>query len=118
TLSLHDALPILKQAKPGDWIVGRGWHQDKWTTKPDFMVKGFPGHDAISSVSPDNPVFLKHASGHASLANEKAMAIAGVQLLGRERNTSLIADGGEVILDKMGNPTGIFNETAQHFIAK
>nr|HNH61427.1 amidohydrolase family protein [Cyclobacteriaceae bacterium] len=61
------------KAKPGEWILGRGWHQDKWDVKPADMVKGYPSHAQLSAVSPDNPVFLSHASGHMSLANAKAM---------------------------------------------
>src|SRR5687768_12602475 len=40
------------QAKPGQWILGRGWHQDKWTSKPGDMVKGYPSHAQLSKVSP------------------------------------------------------------------
>jgi predicted amidohydrolase YtcJ len=58
----------VKTAKPGDWIQGRGWHQEKWTSVPAPNVEGFPYHDALSKVSPDNPVVLEHASGHASFA--------------------------------------------------
>src|SRR6185436_8012532 len=48
---------------PGQWIIGRGWHQDKWTTKPTKVIKGFQTHELLSEVSPNNPVFLTHASG-------------------------------------------------------
>ncbi len=62
-----------KQAKPGEWILGRGWHQEKWASVPKPNVEGFPFHDALSKVSPNNPVMLTHASGHASFVNAKAM---------------------------------------------
>ena len=52
-----------KQAKPGEWILGRGWHQEKWASAPKPNVEGFPFHDALSTVSPNNPVMLTHASG-------------------------------------------------------
>ena len=58
-----------KTAKPGEWILGRGWHQEKWDTKPEPSVEGFPVHDALSKVSPNNPVLLTHASGHAAFVN-------------------------------------------------
>ena len=67
----------VKKAKPGEWIVGRGWHQEKWTARPEPAVEGFPTHASLDRVSPDNPVVLTHASGHASFANAKAMALAG-----------------------------------------
>lgn len=106
------------KAKPGQWILGRGWHQDKWDKKPTDMVKGFPSHTQLSKVSPDNPVFLSHASGHMSLANAKAMEIAGVNLLSIEGLNKVNEEGGEIVRDKNGNPTGLFNENAENAILK
>ena len=98
--------------EPGVWVLGRGWHQDKWDSITAPIVQGFPTHNLLSKASPDNPVYLRHASGHAGLANAKAMEIAGV-------NTSTnFHEGGEVFKDTKGNPTGIFNETAQGLIGK
>jgi predicted amidohydrolase YtcJ len=104
------------QAPPGQWIIGRGWHQDKWEIKPDKMVKGFPLHQKLSEASPNNPVFLRHASGHAGFANAKAMEIAGVNLLSIEKLSSDESEGGEIIRDALGNPTGLFNERAMNLI--
>ncbi|MEO7991952.1 MAG: amidohydrolase [Chryseolinea sp.] len=104
------------KAQPGQWIIGRGWHQDKWDEKPDEIVKGFPTHKMLSAVSPNNPVFLSHASGHMSLANGKAMELAGVNLLSREKAASQTVEGGEIIRDAMGNPTGMFVENAEMLI--
>jgi predicted amidohydrolase YtcJ len=106
------------KAQPGQWIVGRGWHQDKWTTKPEIMFKGFQTHQLLSSVSPNNPVFLRHASGHAGFANARAMQLAGVNQLSVEKLGKDLGEGGEIILDNLGNPTGIFNERAQSLIAQ
>lgn len=106
------------KAKPGDWIVGRGWHQDRWDKKPKKLVKGFQTHELLSSVSPDNPVFLSHASGHAAFVNAKAMEIAGVNQLSKEQLQKDLGEGGEIIRDNLGNPTGIFVEHAQSLIAK
>lgn len=105
------------KAQPGQWIVGRGWHQDKWDVKPEKMVKGFPLHQKLSEASPNNPVFLRHASGHAGFANAKAMEIAGVNLLSTEKLKHEQSEGGEILRDEMGNPTGLFNERAQSLIA-
>ena len=106
------------KAQPGQWIVGRGWHQDKWDVKPDKIVKGFQTHEKLSAASPNNPVYLTHASGHAGFANAKAMQLAGVNQLSVESVNVQVPEGGEIIRDKMGNPTGIFNERAQGLIAK
>lgn len=105
------------KAQPGQWIVGRGWHQDKWNVKPDKMVKGFQTHDLLSKASPENPVFLRHASGHAAIANAKAMEIAGLNQLSKEALQQTSQDGGEIIRDELGNPTGIFNERAMTLIS-
>jgi len=95
-----------KEAKPGEWIVGRGWHQSKWDHAPDPNVEGFPLHDSLDKVSPDNPVLLTHASGHASFVNGKAMQLAGIT-----RDTPN-PSGGEILKDQAGNPTGLLRERA------
>ncbi|MEO8677957.1 MAG: amidohydrolase [Vicinamibacterales bacterium] len=99
-----------KTAKPGDWIQGRGWHQEKWDHVPTPNVEGFPLHAALSAVSPNNPVVLTHASGHAAFANAKAMELAGVT------RATPNPPGGEILKDKAGNPIGVFRETAQGLI--
>ena len=106
------------KVKPGDWIIGRGWHQDKWDTKPKKLIKGFQTHELLSAASPDNPVFLTHASGHAAFVNAKAMQIAGVNQLSKEQLQQNSSDGGEIIRDPLGNPTGIFVEHAQSLIGR
>ena len=68
----------VKTAEPGEWITGRGWHQEKWIVPIDEHVHGYPDHEKLSEVSPDNPVLLRHASGHSLFANAKAMEMAGV----------------------------------------
>ena len=108
----------VEQSEPGEWILGRGWHQSKWDTLPEIMVKGFPVHQKLSEVSPDNPVFLRHASGHAGLANAKAMDIAGVNPLSVEKMMDELTEGGEIIRDDLGNPTGVFNERAMPLIER
>ena len=104
------------KAKPGDWITGRGWHQDKWIQKPEKMVKGFQTNEPLNAVSPDNPVFLRHASGHASFANAKALELAGIANLKGERPGEV--EGGEIIVDDLGNPTGVLTERASNLVAR
>ena len=101
-----------KQAKPGDWILGRGWHQEKWATVPTPNVEGFPFHDELSKVSPNNPVMLTHASGHASFVNAKAMDAAGLTA-----NTPDPA-GGEILKDSRGRPIGLLRETASGIVGR
>ena len=101
----------VKNSNPGEWILGRGWHQSKWSDNKDDFVKGFQTHDRLSEVSPKNPVWLKHASGHAGFANQNAMDIANVN---RETEFGF---GGEIIKDLSKEPTGVFNERAQGLIS-
>ena len=101
-----------KQAKPGEWIVGRGWHQSKWTAPPNPNVEGFPLHASLDKVSPDNPVILTHASGHAAFVNGKALDLAGVT--GQTPNPS----GGEILKDAKGAPTGLLRERAQGVVSR
>src|SRR5262245_29839765 len=95
-----------KQAKPGEWILGRGWHQEKWSSVPKPNVEGFPFHDELSKVSPNNPVMLTHASGHATFVNAKAMEAANIT------STTQNPSGGEILKDANGRPIGLLRETA------
>jgi hypothetical protein len=97
----------VQKAKPGEWIRGRGWHQEKWDKTPQPNIDGLPFHHALSKVSPQNPVLLTHASGHSCLANAKAMELA--KITKKTPNPK----GGEIIRDANGNPIGAFQETAQ-----
>lgn len=104
----------VKKAKPGQWILGRGWHQDKWDNSNETFVNGFQTHDKLSAVSPDNPVYLKHASGHAVFANMNAMKLSGVLPMSTESMVNMNLEGAEIIRDKNGSPTGIFVEPAAY----
>ena len=106
----------VSKSSPGEWILGRGWHQDKWKVKPEGMVKGFPVHKKLSEVSPNNPVFLDMPAVTLRLANAKAMEVAGVNQLSIEKNKREEGEGGEVVRDALGNPTGLFNERAMDLI--
>ncbi|MHC4599641.1 MAG: amidohydrolase [Planctomycetota bacterium] len=102
----------VEKALPGEWILGRGWHQEKWEKVPDPNVDGLPFHRALSAVSPDHPVFLTHASGHSAIANEKAMRLAGVTKETRD------PPGGEIVRDESGRPIGVFRETAAGLLSE
>ena len=67
-----------KKAPPGAWILGRGWHQSKWDKTPAPNVQGFPAHADLTKISPNNPVRLIHASGHASMVNAQALKQAEI----------------------------------------
>jgi predicted amidohydrolase YtcJ len=85
------------------WILGFGWNQHAWGG-------AFPTKEMLDGVAPEHPVFLRAKSGHAGWANSAAMRIAGV-----DRSTGDM-DGGALVRDGEGEPTGIFLEDAQGLI--
>ncbi|HEY8468488.1 MAG TPA: amidohydrolase family protein [Longimicrobiales bacterium] len=101
-----------EKAEPGEWIEGRGWHQEKWNPPPARTVEGVPTHHELSRVSPRNPVILTHASGHASFVNARALELAGITRATRN------PPGGEIVKDERGEPTGLLRETAQGLVRR
>ena len=98
------------KAQLGEWIVGRGWHQEKWDPVPEENVEGYPLHTVLSSATPYNPVILKHASGHALFANQYAMKLAKIDT--STENPS----GGIILRDSLKNAVGVFEEEAMALI--
>jgi predicted amidohydrolase YtcJ len=94
----------------GTWIEGHGFHQDKWTARPEGTIEGYPVHDLLSQAVPEHPVLLTHASGHAIMVNQLAMTLASVD------SQTLNPDGGEVLRKESGEPTGLFRENADELI--
>jgi hypothetical protein len=102
----------VKQARPGAWIQGRGWHQEKWDKVPRPNVEGVPLHAALDRVSPDNPVLLTHASGHAAFVNGKALELAGITRATKD------PAGGKIVRDARGEPTGLLDDAAQGLVGR
>lgn len=98
------------KAEPGEWIFGRGWHQDKWDSVPDDAVDGVPRNDSLNAVSPDNPVSLGHASGHAAFFNDAALEAAGIT------DDTPDPAGGTIVRAPDGRATGLMRETAQRLL--
>ena len=91
----------------GEWIVGRGWHQDKWETKEETLVEGLPVHDSLSAATPDHPVMLIHTSGHGVFVNARAMSLVELG------DDTVPPEGGEIVRDENGRATGMMREAAQ-----
>lgn len=89
---------------PNDWIYGRGWDQNDWETKE------FPTKKELDKLFPNRPVFLKRIDGHAAVANQKALDIAGITV-----KTKIL--GGEIELKK-GKLTGILVDNAMALVEK
>lgn len=99
-------------AKPGQWIFGRGWHQDKWQPEDFSSVEGVPTNSPINRVAPDNPVYLVHASGHAAFANDAALRAAEISA------TTDDPAGGTIVRDAQGRATGLLRENAQKLVER
>jgi len=109
--NLEDFLAKVKarvdQAKPGEWVTGRGWIETFW--KPPV----FPTRWDLDKISPNNPVFLGRADGHGAVANSAALKLGNVT---KETKDPF---GGQVLRDKQtGEPTGMLLDNAQSFVAR
>src|SRR5438132_1044969 len=93
-----------QRAQPGEWILGRGWDQNRWPGKQ------FPTAAPLDAAIPDHPVWLRRVDGHAGVANSAAMRAAGVTA------STPDPEGGRIIRDANGNPAGVFIDTAEGLI--
>lgn len=100
------------KAKPGDWILGRGWHQEKWDRVPDDAVDGVPRNHTLNEVSPNNPVLLEHASGHGVFANAAALAAADID------DGTPDPQGGTIVRAPDGKATGLLRESANRAVVR
>ncbi len=108
TKSAKDAadkvLAFIQKNHDLEWITGRGWNQVLWKGKQ------FPGAEVLNKVAPDKPVALNRIDGHAMWVNSRAMELAGIN------KDTLNPDGGELLRDSDGNPTGILVDNAMNLI--
>jgi predicted amidohydrolase YtcJ len=108
--SFSDVVGAVKEqvarAKPGEWVLGGRWDHESWPEKV------LPTHASLSSISPNNPVWLRRVDGHAGIANAEAMKLARIS-----GNTGSPA-GGEVIKDNAGEPTGVLIDNAMGLLDK
>ncbi|WP_299459148.1 amidohydrolase [uncultured Microscilla sp.] len=93
-----------KQNPAQAWLAGRGWDQNDWD------LKEFPSKDTLDKLFPDVPVFLTRVDGHAALANQKALDLAGVK-------NGVKVDGG-IVETKNGELTGILIDNAIQLVRK
>jgi len=84
----------------GSWVIGRGWDQNLWPEKC------FPTHAALSAAVPDHPALLRRVDGHAVITNSRGLALAGIGAATPDPN------GGRIIRDQAGAPTGVLVDTA------
>jgi hypothetical protein len=111
TSSLQQFLSKIKErvdrAQPGQWVTGRGWIETFW--KP----QAFPTRWDLDKISPNNPVYLTRADGHASVVNSAALKVAGIT------KESASPAGGEIMKDKStGEPNGMLVDRAQGLVSR
>jgi predicted amidohydrolase YtcJ len=94
----------VKTAKPGEWVQGRGWDEGKLAERRYVTAAD------LDKVSPDNPVWLTHTTGHYGVANSAALRLAGV-----ERDTK-DPPAGTIDRNSAGTPTGVLKESAQQLV--
>jgi hypothetical protein len=94
-----DRVKAFVETHPGNgWIRGRGWDQNR------FPGKAFPTNAELNVLFPDRPVLLERVDGHASIANEKALSIAGVK-------AGQTMEGGDFVVSN-GKLTGLLIDNA------
>jgi predicted amidohydrolase YtcJ len=91
---------------PGRWITGGDWDHERW---PEAKL---PTKELIDRYTPNTPVFVSRLDGHMALANSLALKLAGVT--SQTKNP----DGGVIVRDGKGEPTGILKDAAQSFVWK
>ena len=110
TISLADFLAKVKarvaQAKPGEWVTGRGWIETFW------QPQAFPTRQDLDAIAPNNPIYLTRADGHASVVNSAALKAAKIDKATENPN------GGEIMKDKAGEPNGMLVDRAQGLVGK
>ncbi|MBX7240470.1 MAG: amidohydrolase [Bacteroidia bacterium] len=86
------------------WLTGRGWDQNDWE------VKEFPEKDSLDILFPDVPVCIRRVDGHALIANEKALSLAGI-------TPETTVEGGKIMV-KNGKLTGVLIDNAMDLLEK
>ncbi len=94
----------------GTWIQGRGWDHTRLPAD-ELGPGGWPTRAALDRAAPDHPVYLSRVDGHTGWANTRAMEEAGITA------DTPDPEGGEIVRDDDGQPTGIFKENAEELIA-
>ena len=112
TASIPEALGRIKAGIPAaGWIMGRGWNQERWYADGK-LINRFPTAAELDEVTGDRPAWFTRVDGHAGWANTAALKAAGIT------RDSKAPDGGEIIRDAAGNPTGVFVDKAMALITR
>jgi predicted amidohydrolase YtcJ len=99
-----DALYAAVEAAPdGEWVVGFGYDENK--------CGGHPNRDDLDRVARGRKVWVKHTSGHMCVVNTPVLTELGIA------EHPVEVDGGVVVVDATGRPTGLLQEQAQQLVS-
>lgn len=106
--SVQDAVASVadyaRQQPKLNWIIGRGWNQEQWPSRE------FPNASHLDEVVSERPVYLTRVDGHAGWANSAALKLAGID------GATVSPEGGEIIKDANGQPTGVLIDNAMQLV--
>ena len=106
--SIAEAVELVRkksaQVKPGEWVLGRGWDESKLAE-----LRYIHAAD-LDKVSPLNPVWLGHTTGHYGVANSVALRMARVT---RETKNP---EAGTIDRNEQGDATGVLKEAAMEMV--
>ena len=88
----------------GRWILGGNWDHENWSPN------NLPTKELIDAFTSDTPVFVQRLDGHMALANSAALKLAGVTKATKD------VEGGEIVRDSQGNPTGVLKDAAMNYV--
>ena len=98
------AQAFIKKNPTDSWLMGRGWNQELWDNKQ------FPSKESLDKAFSANPVSFGRIDGHAIWVNSKALALAGISA------NTVSPEGGEIVKDEQGNPTGVLIDNAMNLV--
>ncbi|HEU4413574.1 MAG TPA: amidohydrolase [Candidatus Angelobacter sp.] len=96
----------VKTTAKGEWVTGGDWDEQNWSPA------NLPTKELVDPIAPDTPVWVNRYDGHESLANSVVLRLAGITAKTPDPN------GGQIVRDAQGNPTGILKDAAQALVTK
>lgn len=90
---------------PNEWIIGRGWDESLWENPT------IPTNESLNKLFPNTPLFIRRVDGHAGIANNAALNIAGI-------HSKTQVKGGEIRLSLSGEVTGLLIDNAMELVRK
>ena len=97
-----------KNLAPGEWLLGRGWDQNRWDNTD------FPTVADLDAAFPQRPLYLERVDGHAGWVNSAAIRIA--EKAGKSLSGDWQPEGGRILRDAAGKPSGVLVDGAASLV--